>query len=237
MLFKVSTYNIAAGLSNGYFKKKNYYKSAEVIKNIGADVITLNEVGKPLPAFIKEHTEFLAKYCGYKYYAFAKATSFGAFPYGNAILSKYPIKNVEVTPMKKFFHIALGIYEPRCILTAEVEGKKKLRVMCSHFGLLPDEQKLGIENVISQINKSDIPTIFMGDLNINGATKKRLTPLRNVLHDVCETKKTKLNTFPAKKPKKRLDYIFISDNIDVEDVYTVRAVASDHLPLVAEIVV
>lgn len=235
MMIKVATYNIAAGLSNGYFRKKNYFKSADVIKNIDADIITLNEVGKPLPAFIKEHTAFIANYCGYKYFTFAKATMFGSFPYGNAILSRYPIKNIEVTPMKKFVHIGPGIYEPRCILTAEVESEKKVRIMCSHFGLMPDEQKYGVKNVLSQIQRSDVPTVFMGDLNINGQ-KNVIQPLKKVLRDVCDYHKGKINTFPAKKPKKRLDYIFISDNIEIEDVYTVGTVASDHLPLVANIV-
>lgn len=235
MLLTVATYNIAAGLSNGYFKKKNYFKSADVIKKINADIITLNEVGKPLPAFIKEHTAFLAEYCGYKYFTFAKATMFGSFPYGNAILSKYPIENIEVTPMRKFVHIGPGIYEPRCILTAQICGEKNLRVMCTHFGLMPDEQKYGVKNVVSQIEKSKIPTIFMGDLNINGK-KGVIQPIRRVLTDVCDVYKGNINTFPAKKPKKRLDYIFISDNIDIEDVYTVKSVASDHLPLIAKIV-
>lgn len=236
MKLTVATYNIAAGLSNGYFRKKNYFKSADVIKNIEADIITLNEVGKPLPAFIKEHTSFLANYCGYKYFTFAKATMFGTFPYGNAILSKYPIKNIKVIPVRKFVHIAPGIYEPRCVLTAEIQSEKNLRVICTHLGLFPDEQKQGLEKVVKQIEAAKTPTIFMGDLNING-NKNVIQPVRKILIDVCDSYRGKVNTFPAKNPKKRLDYIFISDNINIDDVYTVKSVASDHLPLVAKITV
>lgn len=236
MTITVATYNIAAGLSNGYFKKKNYYKSAEVIKSIEADVITLNEVGKPLPSFIKEHTSFLANYCGYKYFTFAKAAMFGSFPYGNAILSKYPIKNIKITPVKRFVHIAPGIYEPRCVLAADVQAEKEVRVICTHLGLFPDEQKSGLEKVVSQVKSAEFPTVFMGDLNING-NKRVIQPVRKILKDVCDSYSGKVNTFPAKNPKKRLDYIFISDNIDIDDVYTVKSVASDHLPLVAKIII
>ncbi len=236
MTLTVATYNIAAGLSNGYFRKKNYYKSADVIKAIDADIISLNEVGKPLPAFIKEHTSFIARYCGYKYYTFAKATSFGTFPYGNAILSRYPIENLTVTPIKKFVHIAPGIYEPRCILSGEIKCENTLRVICTHLGLLPDEQKLGLNKVAEQIRASKIPTVFMGDLNING-DKNIIRPIKNILTDVCDSYGNSVKTFPAKKPKKRLDYIFVSDNINIEDVHAVKAIASDHLPLVARITI
>lgn len=236
MTLTVATYNIAAGLSNGYFQKKNYYRSADVIKSIGADIITLNEVGKPLPAFIREHTAFIARHCKYKYYSFAKATSFGTFPYGNAVLSKYPIENIKVTPVKKFVHIAPGIYEPRCILSAEIKCENTIRVICTHLGLFPDEQKLGLSKVAEQVKMCEMPTIFMGDLNING-NKGVIKPLKSLLTDVCDSYGTSVKTFPAKKPKKRLDYIFVSDNIKIDDVHVVNEIASDHLPLVAKITI
>ncbi len=242
MVLTVATYNIAAGLSNGYFKKKDYFKSAEVIKSINADVITLNEVGKHLPSFIKEHASFLAGYCGYKYFSFAKATMFGRFPYGNAILSKYPLSNVTVIPVRKFARsipgvTVPGIYEPRCILCADIECGSAVRVICTHLGLFPDEQKDGLRAVAKELAKRDIPTIFMGDLNINDMKESnvRITPMKKLLTDVCDN--SKILTYPAKKPKKRLDYIFISDTIDVDDVFAFRSTASDHLPLVARVTV
>ncbi|MDE7389370.1 MAG: hypothetical protein K2M82_00265, partial [Lachnospiraceae bacterium] len=197
MKLTVATYNIAAGLSNGYFKKKNYYKSAEVIKSIGADIITLNEVGKPLPSFISEHTKFLADYCGYKYFTFAKATSFRSFPYGNAILSKLPIQDVNVIPVRRFFNILPGIYEPRCVLVALIKGQENLRIISTHLGLLPNEQKYGLKEVLTQIGQSDTPTVFTGDLNINGVKNltNRIQPIREILNDVCDNKR--LVTYPA----------------------------------------
>lgn len=235
MTLTVATYNIAAGLSNGYFRKKNYHKSANVIKKINADIIALNEVGKHLPTDINEHTEFIAKHCGYEHYTFAKAAMFGKFPYGNSILSKYPIKDVEIFLLKKFVQLAPGIFEPRCILSTVISTKTQdMRVMCTHLGLLPIEQKLGIEKVIKSTAKTDMPIVFMGDLNING-NPKHILPLKQRLIDVCEQTDSKIFTFPAKNPKKRLDYIFISDNISLDRVYSLSEVASDHLPLVAEI--
>lgn len=234
MNLKIATYNIAAGLSNGYFKKKNYYKAADVIKSINADIITLNEVGKPLPKFIKEHTDFIAKHCGYKYFLFAKATTYGAFPYGNAILSKYPIESSEVYPIKKFVQLLPGIYEPRCILSAKILSEKPVRIICTHLGLFPDEQKMGLLKVSQIVNISNIPTVFMGDLNIS-SNDKMFTPIKSILRDACEMHGVTLKTYPSAKPRKRLDYIFVTENISVKDIHVVKDIASDHLPLVAEI--
>ena len=231
---RVATYNIAAGLSNGYFRKKDYYKAADVVKDINADIITLNEVGKPLPEFIKEHADFIAEYCGYKYYSFAKATSYGKYPYGNAVLSKYPIENSHIMPLKKFVQLLPGIYEPRCILSAEVKAERTVRVVCTHLGLLPDEQRFGLLKVAELVNASDMPTVFMGDLNIS-RNNKTIAPIRSIMNDVCDMHGVTLKTFPSSKPRKRLDYIFVSENIKVTDVHVVNIIASDHLPLVAEI--
>lgn len=234
MNLKIATYNIAAGLSNGYLRKKDYKKAADVIKNINADIITLNEVGKPLPEFIKEHTKFIAEYCGYKYYSFAKAVSFGKYPYGNAILSKYPIDNSYIIPLKKFVRLIPGIYEPRCILSADIKALQTVRVICTHLGLFPDEQRLGLLKAAELINSSELPTVFMGDLNIS-RNNKEISSIRNIMNDVCDMHGVTLKTFPSRKPRKRLDYIFVSENIRVSDVYVVNDIASDHLPLVAEI--
>lgn len=234
MKLKIATYNIAAGLSSGYFKKKNYYKAADVIKSIDADIITLNEVGKPLPKFIKAHADFIADYCGYKYFIFAKATTYGAFPYGNAVLSKYPIEHSEVYPLKKFVQLLPGIYEPRCILSVKISGEKPVRIICTHLGLFPDEQKMGLLKVSQIVNISDIPTVFMGDLNIS-KNKKMFTPIKSILKDACEMHGVTLKTYPSVKPRKRLDYIFVTDDISVRDIHVVTEIASDHLPLVAEI--
>ncbi len=235
MELKVATYNIRAGLSDGYFKKKNYYKAAEVVTEINADVISLNEVGKRIPEQIREHAGFLAEQCGYKYYHFAKAAMFGPYPYGNALLSKYPIDRLSVIPVKKFINILPGIYEPRCILSAQIRLDKPLRVICTHLGLFPDEQQLGISKVTELLKGSSVPTVFMGDMNISGSKPTITTKMGLNMQDACVLRERHLKTYPSARPTKRLDYIFVNDPIEVRDVYVVDAAASDHLPLVAEI--
>ena len=131
MKLKIATYNIAAGLNGDYFKKKNYYISADIIKHINADIIGLNEVGKPLPKEIEDHTRFIARHCGYENYIFGEAAIYRSYPYGNAILSRYPIDKSEVFPIKRHRQLLPGIYEPRCVLTANILCEKPIRIICT----------------------------------------------------------------------------------------------------------
>lgn len=76
----------------------DYDLIAEAIKSQNADIVVLNEVRNkgPHPEY-KNQTEILAQKAGFKYYFFGEAIKFAlTLPYGNAILSKYPILNKEV---------------------------------------------------------------------------------------------------------------------------------------------
>ncbi len=236
MKLKAATYNIAAGLSGDLPRRKNYFNALNVIDSLGADIIALNEVGKKLPQSITEYTEFIAQRCGYKYYSFGNAVSFGKYPYGNAILSKFPIVDTKIVSVKKYIHIFPGIYEPRCILSSEINISSNLiiRIISTHLGLFPDEQRLGLSKVTQLITSSDLPTVFMGDLNTD-KNSKILNPVKAVLKDACETRGVTLNTYPSIMPRIRPDHIFVSKNISVADVFTVCGRASDHLPLAAEL--
>ena len=234
---KIATYNICAGSSDGYFKKKNYYKATEVIASVNADVIALNEVGKKLPPYIKDHAAFIANECGYKYFHFACAASFGNFPYGNAILSKYPISRYSEIPIKIFDSKLPAIYEPRCILCTHIDSDIPIRVICTHLGLFRDEQRKGIRIVSELIKTSNMPTVFMGDMNINGDQSLITETFGLKLIDVCAARNSHIKTYPSANPKKRLDYIFLSEDIEPTNVYAVNTTASDHLPLVADIFV
>ena len=234
MKLRIATYNIAAGLSCGYFQKKDYRISADIIKGIDADIIGLNEVGKPLPKDITDHAEFIANHCGYKHFIFGQATLYGNSPYGNAILSKFPIEKSDVYQIKERKQILPGIYEPRCIISSHILCGITIRIICTHLGLFHDEQKRGINQICDIAKQENIPTIFMGDLN-TCCNERILKPIKELVKDVCEIRNADTKTFPSNNPRTRLDYIFVTDDIRVNNVYTVKKIGSDHLPLVTEI--
>ena len=78
-------------------QKKDFDIMANAIKECGADIIGLNEMRDKGPD--KEYeaqTKIIADKLGYYHY-FAKAIDFsGVNPYGNALISKYPIISAEV---------------------------------------------------------------------------------------------------------------------------------------------
>ena len=236
MDLRIATYNIRAGLSDGYFRKKDYHKAAEAVAAINADIITLNEVGKKLPKDISDHAGFIADKCGYKYYHFAVAHLFGEYPYGNAILSKFPIEQYAEIPVRILRSPVPGIYEPRCILSTHIAAETPVRVICTHLGLFPDEQRRGLRLISSLIESEEkLPTIVTGDMNISGHRPVITEKYGLKLRDACVLLNSPVNTYPSSRPRKRLDYIFVSEGIEVKRVYTIDTKASDHLPLAAEI--
>jgi len=166
---------------------------------------------------------------------------------GNAILSKHPLSVIDARmlpaklsrrrPKVKVLDQARGIME------VEIEyAGKNLRVLNTHMGLTPEERKIQVVELLRSASFRDQtqPTILCGDFN---ATRRQYThkAICEQMHDVeiQFEKSGRRKTFPAKYPTLRIDHIFVSHEFAVEDVRItsnhLSKVASDHLPLVAEL--
>ena len=119
---KIMTFNVQH-CKNFISGKIDYEKVAEAIVSCGADVIGLNEVrGDRLVPFSPSQVKRLSRLIGIKNYYFGKSIGiFKGGPYGNAILSKYPIIEAETIriPMpgrkdRKYKYR----YERRCVVKA-----------------------------------------------------------------------------------------------------------------------
>ena len=140
---KIMTYNIQH-CRNYQSKKIEFDKIAAVIKAYDADVVGLNEVrGQGEAADYQAQAQILAELTGYHYY-FAKAIDVrGANPYGNAILSRYPILSAQTVmiPDPAVRMADNDDYETRCLLKAYIDVPGGLCACVTHFGLNPDEQE------------------------------------------------------------------------------------------------
>lgn len=210
-------------------RKVDYEIMARAIMDTGADIIGLNEMfngGK-----FCEQTKELSRLTGIENYYFAKAIDDADGPYGNGILSKIPFKSVETiiipdpNPKKPG-----GWYETRCLLKAELENG--LRVLVTHFGLMEDEQQNAQKTILEHIR--DEKCILMGDFNIE-PSNELLKPIKERLIDTsrgfCENKLS----FPSDKPRIKIDYIFVSPDIQLIEADIPELIASDHRPHIAEI--
>lgn len=209
---------------------------AKTIEDLGADICVMQEVyGKGEGQAFVGQAEKIAEILGFHHY-FAPAIDIkGHGPYGNAIVSRYPITFAETVKVPSAPRIYKGYYEDRCLLNTVVKTPiGDLGVMCCHFGLMPNEAELCAQTVVDKINK-DLPTVFMGDLNLT-PDSELLNPVRKVLVDTDNFYKGESNlTFPSDKPDIKIDYIFVSDNVKVENVEIPRVIAADHLPVIADI--
>lgn len=245
MEIKVMTYNINSGRNNLKPLSRSYDFSAEVINHLAPDIVGLNEVGKgglPKLEMEDEAAEYLGKKTGMNWY-FAIALNTSGFGYGNALLSKYPIKTVRTVmipdPERKEDN---GLYETRCILMAEIDVAGGITVLVSHFGLMPDEKESAIKTVVSLLQSIKTPVIFMGDLNMV-PDDARLQPFFERMRDTADGAMTPY-TWPSgenaksstgNNEKRRLDYIFTTEHFITKKIQVYESLASDHLPYMVEI--
>ena len=125
---------------------------ADAIKKCGADIVALNEMrDKGVDPQYDEHVKILAEKSGLMYYYFAKAIDFdGVNPYGNGLLSRYPIVDAQTIlipdPVVKKYD---GYYETRCLLKAKLNNG--VTILITHFGLNPDEQENAVKTILENL--------------------------------------------------------------------------------------
>lgn len=236
MKLKIMSFNVQHCL-NYRTQKIDYAVMVDAIQQCQAEIIGLNEMYDFSPlanSTISEIQELAARLGYYHYFARAIEIAPGK-PYGNAILSKYPILSAETIaipnpeaplPNHKFS------YEPRCVLKVTLDVGRPLCVLVSHFGLNPDEQTLAVQTVLSQIE--DDRCVLMGDFNIT-PDNALLIPIRAELQDAAALFTEALLSFPSDNPDRKIDYIFVSKDIRLLEADIPPIVASDHRPHTAVI--
>lgn len=229
MILKVVSWNIWFG--------KHYHEIAHYLNQAEADVIALQEVVQDLDG--KHNTaENLAKELGYHWnYAetmqliYEKKT----VSWGNAILSKYPIKETKL-------HEIILEKDMRTALEATIQvGEMILTAISTHLihtHQKPSEHQEKHAKKLLEIayNKN---ALVMGDFNALPDSKAvqimrekliqvdtQLDPTWSMYIDGCEV--CKLDQLVH-----RLDYMFATKNVHVHSYQTDYSKGSDHLPIAA----
>ncbi len=215
-------------------KKIDYQSVVDLIKETDADIIGLNEIRGEGDLFEYEaQMEKLASLTGYYYYFGQALLVCGTGPYGNGILSKYPIKNVEKI-MIPDPEVKSGKqhYETRCIIKATIDVGTDLTVMVSHFGLNLDERVSAVQTLLPALEREKC--IFMGDLNTT-PEEPVLEDIRARMTDADDYLSGKLLSYPSDTPEIKIDYIFVSPDIKIKYADIPAKVVSDHRPYIAKI--
>ena len=233
---RLLTYNVHSCI--GSDRKLDPGRIAAVIAEAQADIVALQEVdvlrrrtgGIDQAHMIASLLEMQAH--------FHPALSVAEEQYGDAIITALPTGAVKAGPLP-------SIGEQRGVISVEIlVGDRKLLVVNTHLGLRGRERMRQMTTLLSAgwlrgTADEPLPTILCGDFNAIPSSATYRLAARS-LKDAQLTGNTRPRaTFPARCPLMRLDHVFVTDDLIVKQATVLEnrlaRVASDHLPLLAEI--
>lgn len=203
----------------------------EVLRTLHADVIALQEVDLRLLADHRPQLDFLAAELGMTFVAGANIQDHrGVF--GNALLTRFPLQQV------RRLDLSVRRFEPRSAIFAHLDLGQGLDVLAvaTHLGLNAAERRLQVRKLLHALAEepADSPVVLMGDFNEWKPTHGALRRLNRRFGLSMMPR-----TFPSRFPLLPLDRIWVSPRASLRRVVVhatpLARVASDHLPLRAEI--
>ena len=230
---RVMTYNIHVGV--GMDKKLDLQRIADVIKREQPDLVGLQEVDRGVKR--TEGKDEIAELAGMTRmnFAFAPNLDYQGGKYGVAILSRLPIK----TTVHRMFENKREA-ERRGMLHVEVEvDGKVINFATTHLDYqFEDGRFFETQQLLQFLIAVKGPLIVVGDWNDTpeGVAYKLMG---FYFDDAWISSRAKGDGFsyPADKPSKRIDHIFCRkiDRMRAKKAWVVGTLASDHVPVVAEI--
>lgn len=179
----------------------------------------------------------IAAAAGMPYYYFAEAVYLGGLgPYGNALVSSWPIVEAETIKIPDpVVKDEPAYYETRCVLKAKLQSPegKILTVLITHMGLAKQEARNAVQTILDTLDPTE-PTVLMGDFN--------LTPDSDIIQPIFENFKSCMDllpegicTYPSDAPDIKIDYIFAAGPCDFVSAEIPEIIVSDHRPHTAVI--
>jgi endonuclease/exonuclease/phosphatase family metal-dependent hydrolase len=235
---RVMSYNIAAG--NG-----DLARVADVIRAANADIIGLQEVdvhwsersgfadqAADLAAMLGMQVRFGPIYS-------LPADGAGRREFGLAVLTQHPIiefhnhviprlstqtDEPEPQPMPGFIEAVI-----------DVRGTR-IHVFNTHLDYRPDP-RVRVAQVAAMLRVMPQPSllhILIGDLNAPPSATE-LQPLFARFRDAWFDDRGPGHTYPALAPERRIDYVLVSERFRITGARTITTLASDHLPVIADV--
>lgn len=231
---RVLSYNIHHG--EGLDGRIDLPRIAQVITDARADLVALQEVDRGVPRSQRlDLPAELGRLTGLTP-CFEKNIPYQGGDYGNAILTRFPIKSSRNTHYKM-----LRPREQRGLLQVvlDVQGRDVV-LMNTHLDYRPDdtERVANVAELQAAVAAAGAgtPVIVCGDFNATPGSRPH-AGVETFLADVWSlVGRGDGFSFPARAPAKRIDYIWISrKTIEPVRMEVLRSEASDHLPLLAEL--
>ena len=218
----VTSYNIHS--CEGLDLRVRCDRIAAILSRTHADVIGLQEVRAG-------QAEEIAGVLGFNV-LFARADHVSGYEFGNAILSRFPIRRSDIYPLGVPHH------EQRVCLHAEIAwpgDAGAIHVFSAHLGQNEMERRqqaarLASNSILENPSFHNAPRVLLGDFNEksrNGIVNQTLASFQ------CATGRSWTAFFPIVY----LDRVYISSDLKFHDFHIYRTgsalIASDHAPITA----
>lgn len=226
--FKVATYNVHKCV--GSDRRRDAARVATVVQELETDIVGLQEVDNRSDG-VRESAQmdFLAKETGYEAVPGPTIKLWNAH-YGNVLLTRWPVLE------SREIDLCFSCREPRGAIEAILDvHERRVRVVVTHLGLSGAERSYQIARLVNLLGKrSPALTILLGDINEWFPVSRRLSRIHRILG-----KPPARCSFPSRRPFLALDRIWVRPEEAMKKIWvhaTERSrMASDHLPVVAEI--
>ncbi len=245
MRLRLMTYNVHG--CRGMDGKFAPQRIARIIARERPDVVCLQELdqertrsgGVDQVRVIAERLQ-----ADYRFHAVAEVDD-GAF--GNAVLSSHELRVVKAGSLPSAARVkdVLNL-EDRGVLWVTLRlDDREIQILNTHLSILDRERRIQVETLmgVDWLGHPECrdPVILCGDFNASpdSHTVRRLEArLHNVLG--ADRKERNLRTWSGRMPLRRIDHVLVSRGIGTAGAHVPRnrlsRVASDHLPLVVDLV-
>ncbi|HUS67892.1 MAG TPA: endonuclease/exonuclease/phosphatase family protein [Kofleriaceae bacterium] len=234
---RVMTYNIRNG--RGTDDRIDLDRIAEVIASFDPDVLALQEVdcGRQRSGALDQAGE-LARRLGMEA-SFAACVEDGSERYGIATLSRLPLVSARQVMLPH--RAGARRSEPRCALVTRhtwgdaPAGRRTIDLVNTHLSILRGERPAQVAAIAGALGTDAEDLVIAGDLNCRAGSRTRLALSRGLRSAAPWAR-----SWPSRLPLLPLDHILVRGDLDVlrAGAWTAPGArrASDHLPVVAELV-
>ncbi|KQL48991.1 metal-dependent hydrolase [Brevibacillus choshinensis] len=217
-MLRAVSYNIHSG--RDLFWRKRLEQMVQTLKELEPDVIGLQEVHQN--AKYGYQATYIAEQLNYQL-VFAPSIPMAGGFYGNAFLTRHPLKETKVIQLP-------ARREKRTLISASISwSEHDISIWNTHCSLNQTSRSSQLQ-LLKQLTdqQPDIPRLILGDFNSSTISFSPYYSDCAAVHG-----KENLPTIPAFR--RRLDYIFASRHWNVcrYDLYPIPW--SDHLPVIVEL--